>query len=124
MDIKEENMNQDFILAEEYFEKAEYDNALKYYIKVCNEEGYTIESFYKLGIIYSLKGFFKEAEDCYLKAISKDVENLDYNYALAYLYFMNGKLNLAKRTVDYILSDNRKKQKEYHLYNVWSEYLM
>ena len=60
--------------------------------------------YFKLGILYSLKGFLKEAEDNYCVAISLDPYNIDYNFALAYLYYLNKKISLAEVVVNYTLS--------------------
>lgn len=95
-----------FLLAEIDYIKSNYDSAIKNYSLAIRLNDKNSEYFYKLGVVYALKGFLVEAEENYAKAITLEHDNLLYNYTLSYLYFMNKKKDHAKRIVDYVLSLN------------------
>ena len=93
-----------YLLAEIAYKKSEIDSAIKYYSYAIKVNSQNALYYFKLAIVFSLKGFFKEAEECYCRAISIEPENTLYNYALAYMYYMNKKFDLAERLVDYVLT--------------------
>ena len=80
-----------YLLAEINYIKSNYDNALKYYSYAIKANPQNALYYFKIAIIFSVKGFFKEAEEAYCKATTIEPNNILYNYALAYLYYMNGK---------------------------------
>lgn len=92
-----------YYIAEVKFMKNEIDAALKHYsyaIKLNNKCGLY---FFKLGLAYTLKGYNSEAEESYCNALLLEPDNKTYNYALAYLYYVGGKLLLSEKIVDSIL---------------------
>lgn len=93
-----------YLLAEIAYTKFDIDSAIKYYSYAIKVNSQNALYYFKLAIAFSLKGFFKEAEESYCKAISLEPENTLYNYALAYMYYMNKKMDLSERLVDYILT--------------------
>ena len=93
-----------YLMAEISYAVSQYDNALKYYSYAIKSNPQNALYYFKIAIIFSVKGFFKEAEEAYCKATSIDQNNVMYNYALAYLYYINGKYLLAEKVVDFILS--------------------
>ncbi len=93
-----------YLMAEILYSKKDLDGALKYYSYAINNNAKEAEYYYKLGVVFSLKGYFNEAEQSFCKAITIDNNNLLYNYTLAYLYYTNNKKLLAEKTADFILS--------------------
>ena len=93
-----------YLLGEIAYIKNDIDSAIKYYSYAIKINPQNAMYYFKLAIVFSLKGFFKEAEESYCKAIVIEPENTVYNYALAYMYYMNNKMDLSERLVDYILS--------------------
>ena len=59
--------------------------------------------YFKAGIAFSLKGFLKEAEECYSSAMAIEPEKLEYSLALAYLYYLIRKFDLLEKIIDKIL---------------------
>ena len=97
-----------YLMAEINYAKSQYDNALKYYSYAIKANPQNALYYFKIAIVFSVKGFFKEAEEAYCKATSIEQNNILYNYALAYLYYMDGKYLLAEKVVDFILSIDEK----------------
>ena len=93
-----------YLLAEMNYLNKKFDEAIKNYSYAININQKEAVYYYKLGVVYSLKGFMNEAEQSYCKAVTIDAENILYNYTLAYLYYTNGKNGLAENLVDFILS--------------------
>lgn len=86
------------------FTKNNTDNAVKYYshaIKLNNRES---SYYFKAAIAFSVKGFFNEAEDCFIKATEITPDNMMYRYGLAYLYYSNKKYKQAEKIVDIMLN--------------------
>ena len=96
-----------YILAEIYYLRNEIDNAIKYYSYAIKINDKNPVYFFKIGVAFSLKGFFNEAEESFCRAIILEPENLTYNYALAYLYYMNKKYVLSEKITDNLLLINR-----------------
>lgn len=92
------------LLAEINYINKRMEDSIKYYAFAIKINPRFAEYYYKLGVLYSLKCFMKEAEQCYCKAISIEPENILYNYTLAYLYYTNGKYSLSENLADYILT--------------------
>ena len=95
-----------YILAEIYYLRNEIDNAIKYYSYAIKINDKNPVYFFKIGVAFSLKGFFNEAEESFCRAITLEPENLIYNYALAYLYYMNKKYVLSEKITDNLLLIN------------------
>lgn len=95
-----------YLLGEINFAKNQLDKAINYFSIAANIEFKNPVYFYELATVYSLKGFFKEAEETFQKAIKLSPNNLLYNYALAYLYYNSGEKPKAKQKLSYILSIN------------------
>lgn len=95
-----------YLLGEINFAKNQLDKAINYFSIASNIEFKNPVYFYELATVYSLKGFFKEAEETFQKAIKLSPNNLLYNYALAYLYYNSGEKPKAKQKLSYILSIN------------------
>lgn len=97
-----------YLLAEISYSSKNYDQAINYYSYAIKLNPQEAEYYYKLGVIYSLKGFVSEAEQCFCKSTTIDGENIVYNYTLAYLYYTTNKISLSEKLVDYILTlDNQ-----------------
>jgi len=94
-----------YLLAEIEYENKQLENSIKYYSYAIKTNPREAEYYFKLGVVYSLKGFMDEAEQTFCKAITIEPDNVLYNYTLAYLYFMNKKMSLAENLVDYVLSN-------------------
>lgn len=94
------------LLAEISYVNKNLEDSIKYYSYAIRVNPKEAEYLYRLGVVYSLKGFMNEAEQSYCKAVTLDSENILYNYTLAYLYYTNNKMQLAENLVDYILSLN------------------
>jgi len=94
------------LLGEIAYQNKHSEDAIKYYSYAIKLNSREAEYYYKLGVIYSLKGFLNEAEQSYCKAVTIDSENILYNYTLAYLYYTNQKFSLASNLIDYVLSLN------------------
>lgn len=92
-----------YLLGEIYYAMSLYDNALRYYSYAIKANPQNSLYYFKIAILFSVKGFFKEAEEAYGKAISIEPNNVIYNYALAYMYYLNKKNDLAEKLVDFIL---------------------
>ena len=92
------------LLAELSYANKKLEDSIRYYSYAIKLNSRVAEYFYKLGVLYSLKGFVNEAEQNYCKAVSIEPENILYNYTLAYLYYTNGKFALAENLSDYILT--------------------
>ncbi len=93
-----------YLLAEMSYANGKYDDSIKNYSYAININPKEAIYYYKLGVVYSLKGFMNEAEQSYCKAVTIDADNVLYNYTLAYLYYTSGKNSLAENLVDFILS--------------------
>lgn len=89
-----------YLIAELYFNKNDYDNSIKYYNLAIMQNNKNPLYFYKAGIVYTLKGFYKEAEDAYCKAIVLSPDDEPYNYTLAYFYFSNKQYQQAENIVN------------------------
>ena len=96
-----------YLLAEISYIKNDIDSAIKYYAYAVNINSQEALYYFKLGIVYSLKGYFSEAVQSYLKAVALEPENNDYNYALAYLYFMINDNETSERIIDSILKRDK-----------------
>ena len=92
-----------YLLAEICFINKNLDEAIKNYSYAVNINPKIAEYYFKLGIAYSLKGFFNEAEQSFCTALTLEPDNINYNYTLAYLYYTNKKYALAEKLTDYIL---------------------
>ena len=92
-----------YYIAEIKFMNSDFDNALKHYSYAIKLNNKCALYFFKLGLTYTMKGYYSEAEESYCNALMVDPENLAYNYALAYLYFTQDKFLLASKLVDSIL---------------------
>ncbi len=95
-----------YLLGEINFAQNNFDKAVNYISIASNIDLKNPIYFYELATIYSLKGFFAEAEGNFLKAIKLSPNNLLYNYALAYLYYQMGEISKANQKISYILSIN------------------
>ncbi len=93
-----------YVLAEINYINKNFDSAIKYYSYAIKNNPQGALYYFKLGIVYSLKGYFSEAVQSYSRALILDPANQVYNYALAFLYYMNNNINLAEQIVDTILS--------------------
>ncbi len=94
------------LLAEIYYSQANIDESIKYYSYAIKFNPQKADYYFKLAIAFSIKGFFKEAEGNYCRAIALEPENETYNYALAYMYYLNSKYDLAEKLVSSILKIN------------------
>lgn len=94
------------LLAEISYVNKNLEDAIKYYSYAIRVNPKEAEHLYKLGVVYSLKGFMNEAEQSYCRAVTLDSENVLYNYTLAYFYYTNNKIQLAEHLADYILAIN------------------
>lgn len=95
-----------YLLGQINFSANRLEKAINYFSIASNIEFKNPLYFYELGTVYSLKGFFKEAEENYQKAIKLSPNNLHYNYTLAYLYHQMGEVAKAKQKISYVLSIN------------------
>ncbi len=93
-----------YLLAEMNYVHKKFDESIKNYSYAININPKEAIYYYKLGVVYSLKGFMNEAEQSYCKAVTIDADNILYNYTLSYLYYTSGKNTLAENLVDFILS--------------------
>lgn len=93
-----------YYLAEVKFMKSDFDSAMKHYSYAIKLNDKCALYFFKLGLAYTMKGYYKEAEQSYCSALVIEPDNPTYNYALAYLYFTDKKYLLASKIVDSILS--------------------
>ena len=91
------------LLSDIAYQKSDIDTAIKYGSYAVNINQNNAEVYFKLAILFSLKGYVREAEECYCKAISIEPDNIYYNYALAYEYYMTGKKELSVKLTDFIL---------------------
>lgn len=93
-----------YYIAEIKYMNNDFDSALKNYsyaIKLNDKFGLY---FFKLGLAYTFKGYYKEAEESFCNALVLEPDNLTFNYALAYLYYLNKKFLLSEKLVDSILA--------------------
>jgi len=60
--------------------------------------------FYNLGNAYFFNGWMEESQKAYSQAIYLSPDNMDYRYALAYLYYEIQSFDKCKKEVDAILS--------------------
>lgn len=95
-----------YLLGELNFAKNNFDKAVNYLAIASNIDLKNPVYFYELATVYSLKGFLREAEENFLKAIKLSPNNLLYNYAIAYLYYQMGELSKVNQKISYILSIN------------------
>lgn len=95
-----------YFLAEIKFMKSDFDSALKHYSYAIKLNDKCALYFFKLGLAYTLKGYYKEAEQSFCSALVIEPENQTFNYALAYLYYTDNKFLLAEKIIDSILSEN------------------
>jgi tetratricopeptide (TPR) repeat protein len=84
----------------------DFTEAIKDFSKALLSDKTNALYHYNLGNAYFFNGWYKEATTSYLNAIKYDSENLDYRYALAYLYYDMKNFDKSKSEVDYILSLN------------------
>ncbi len=92
-----------YLLAEINYSKFDLDSAIKYYSYAIKMNERKAIYYFKLGLVFSLKGYFKEAEQAYNRAINIEPNNSLYNYALAYLYYTNNDYTKAKHIIYSIL---------------------
>lgn len=92
------------LLAEISYQNKKMEDSIKYYAFAIKINPRNAQYYYKLGVLYTLKGFVNEAEQSYCKAVSIEPENTLYNYTLAYLYYTNEKYSLSEKLVDFILT--------------------
>ncbi len=92
-----------YILAEISYLRNEIDNAIKYYTYAIKLNDKKPVYFFKIGVAFSIKGFFKESEESFCRAITLEPENLTYNFTLAYLYYMSNKYVLSEKVIDNLL---------------------
>ena len=97
-----------YLLAEIFYNYKNIDEAIKNYSYAININPKIAVYYYKLGITYSLKGFFNEAEQSFCKALYLEPDNIDFNYTLAYLYYTEKKYDLSENITDYILRQDNK----------------
>ena len=95
-----------YLLAEIEYSGNNIDNAIKYYSYAITINPGNAQYHFKLALTFTLKGFFKEAEESFCKAINLDSQNELYNYSLAYMYYITGKYDLAIKINDFILAKN------------------
>ncbi len=95
-----------YLLAEIEYSDGNLENAIKYYSYAIKINPKKAKYYFRLALTFSLKGFFKEAEESYCKAINLDSGNETYNYALAYMYYITAKYELAEKITDYLLYRN------------------
>ncbi len=95
-----------YLLAEIEYSDGNLENAIKYYSYAIKINPKKAKYYFKIALAFSLKGFFKEAEESFCKAINLDNGNEAYNYALAYMYYITSKYDLAEKIADYILFRN------------------
>ena len=95
-----------YLLAEIEYSEGNIENAIKYYSYAIKINPKKAQYYFRLAVTFSLKGFFKEAEESFCKAINLDSSNETYNYALAYMYYITSKYELAEKITDYILFRN------------------
>lgn len=89
-----------YLIAELYFNKNDYDNSIKYYNLAISQNNKNQLYFYKAGIVYTIKGFYKEAEAFLGNTILLAPNDELYNYTLAYFYFSNKQYKNAENTVN------------------------
>ena len=92
-----------YILGEIDYINGNLDSAIKHYSYAIKQNNSNAEYYFKLAIVFSLKGFGNEAENCYERAIALEPENPTYNYGLAYLYYTNNKIEQAEKLAKFIL---------------------
>ena len=95
-----------YYLAEIKYMNNDYDSALKNYsyaIKLNDKCGLY---FFKLGLVYTFKGYYNEAEQSFCNALLLEPDNITFNYALAYLYYINDKILLSEKIIDSILKSD------------------
>lgn len=95
-----------YLLAEIYYLQSNIDLSIKYYSYAIKFNSQKAEYLFKLAIAFSIKGFFKEAEESYCRAIAIEPENETYNYALAYMYYLNNKYDSSEKLINNILRMN------------------
>lgn len=89
------------------YSKSDLNTAINNYSFAIKLNDKSASYYFKLGLVYSVKGFYQEAEECYCYAIDLDSENEIYNYGLAFLYYSAKKYDLALRVLDLILNKDK-----------------
>ena len=107
-----------YLLAEIYYVKNNIDSAINYYSCAIKMNPKISIYYFKLGLAFSLKGYFNEAEKSYQKAISLDINNPSYNYALAYLYYTAKKYKESEIIIENIISFSPENIKALSLYAI------
>lgn len=87
-------------------EDMNFVEAVKYFSKAANIAKTNAVYFFNLGNAYFFNGWQEEAAAAYKKAVGISPENLDYRYALAYLYYERKEYDKTQKEVDYILENN------------------
>lgn len=86
-----------FKLNEQNFAKA-----IQYFLTAQKIDERNPEYAYNLGSVYFLDGWFDEALKSFNKAICLSPDNIDYHYALAYLYYQKKDYDKAAFELDFI----------------------
>ncbi len=89
------------------YSKSDLNTAINNYSFAIKLNDKNASYYFKLGLVYSVKGFYQEAEESYCYAIDLDSENEIYNYGLAFLYYSAKKYDLALRVLDLILNKDK-----------------
>lgn len=84
-------------------EDMKFIDAIKYFSKAVNLNNQNDRYLFNLANAYFYNGWFEEAASTYVKAICLAPENIDYRYALAYLYYEEKAFDKARKEVDVIL---------------------
>lgn len=82
-------------------------DAVKCFSKASNLDKNNSKYFFNLANAYFINGWIEESTKAYLKAICLEPENLDYRYALAYLYYETKVFDKAQKEVDFILERSK-----------------
>lgn len=84
----------------------QYENAVEYFTKAMRINDNCAEYIFNLASAYFLNGWMDEAQKLFTRAISIAPQNIDYHYALAYLYFQGKQYEKASFEIDYIKTLN------------------
>jgi len=87
----QDSKKSDIELADEYFEKGDFSNAERYYVKYALIDPDNVKIYNRLGIIYLEQKNFNDAKDAFFEALKRDNKkpSRHVNYGLACLNLRN-----------------------------------
>lgn len=95
------------LLGDIAYSKSDFDSAVKNYSFAIRLNDNNALYYFKLGLVYSVRGFYREAEECYCNALKHEPGDISYNYGLAFLYYSVKKFDLASNVLDLILQKDK-----------------